>query len=147
MAHPSTQSPTRRTVVFSLAGTAASACLLSASESKKPLSGASPRNYFAATAPMASASVGQWQAEVGSLFFASTEAGAVALRLASVTALPIVGVRPPGLRPQPFEAHFELEGHNSVPLADRLYAVRHPAHGSFKLFFSSAGTAMKAMFN
>ena len=144
-AFPST---TRRTIVLSLAGSAFAAGLLSVAETRKTRRNASaaPR-IFGKKAQMAQASFEQWRSEVGSLFFASTEAGPVALKLVSVTALPIVGIRPSTLRAQPFEAKFKPEGSVGLPAGDRLYPVRHVGHGTFHLYFSSAGEALKALFN
>lgn len=148
MTNPAFPAPTRRTIVFSLAGSAIATGLLSISETRKTRrdTAAEPRTY-GKKSPMAEASFEQWSAAIGSLFFASTEAGPIALKLLSVTGLPIVGSRPSTLRKQPFEALFEPEGSERLPAGDRLYSVRHPGHGTFNLYFSATHETLKALFN
>jgi hypothetical protein len=135
-------------MVFSLAGGAVAGGLIAVSDPRKSSSDAAraPRPFGKQSA-MAEASFEQWQSQVGSLFFASTEAGPMAIRLVSVVSLPIIGTRPSALRKQPFEAHFETEGSASLPAGDRLYPVRHAGHGTFNLYFSAAGKTLKALFN
>lgn len=141
-------SPTRRTLMLSLAGSAVAAGLVSVTQARKNRRDATAQpRIFGEKAPMADANFEQWSASVGSLFFASTEVGPIALKLVSVTALPIVGARPSSLRKQPFEAHFMPEASTKLPTGDQLYPVRHAGNGTFHLYFSPARKALKALFN
>lgn len=140
--------PTRRTMLAGLAGGAAAVGLASIPAARNRADPDSKRNSFAGKrVPLDQASVEQWQAEVGSTFYAGTEAGAMALKLVSVVALPISGVRPAQLRAQPFEVTFEAVGSAVVPKGDRTYPLRHSAYGDFQLFFNHTGKALKAIFN
>lgn len=148
MLKPAFLSPSRRAVMLSLAGSAVAAGLLSVSDVRNTRRNGTARpRIFGKKATMAEADFEQWNAAVGSSFFAITEAGAIALKLVSVTALPIVGSRPASLRRQPFEAEFSPEGDAKLPVGDRLYLMRQPGNGTFHLYFSPAHKALKAMFN
>lgn len=97
--------------------------------------------------PLIQADVAQWTSEIGSTFYVGTEAGALALKLVSVAALPHSSGRPAALRSIPFEAVFEAEGNRTLPVGDRTYPVRHPEYRDLHLFFSHTGTSLRAIFN
>ena len=138
----------RRTVLTGLAlsGAAAVVMALPVLRDSAGKNSSAPR-FSGRRKPLPQASYEQWTSEIGSIFYAATEAGAFALTLTTVTALPVVGKRPASLRARPFEVTFEAVAGKALPAGDRLYPLRHDAYGDFQLYFSSVDKALKATFN
>lgn len=141
--------PTRRIVLAGLGGSVAGAAILTV-----PLIGHRGAQRYDASKkfegkrqPLLQATVEQWTSEIGSIFYAGTEAGALALKLISVSAVAVVGSRPGALRAKPFEVVFEAVGKRKIPAGDRLYPMRHAQYGDFHLYFSPSGRTLKAIFN
>lgn len=141
-------SPTRRVMLTGLAGGIVAAGLLTVPRIRdQRAKRGEDRKFAGKRQPLLQASVEQWTSEIGSTFYAGTEAGALALTLISVAALPVVGKRPGALRATPFEVVFEAAGRQKVPAGDRLYPMRHSEYGDFHLYFSPSESKLKAIFN
>ena len=98
-------------------------------------------------ASLATAEMADWLAEVGSTF----RAAGYRLKLAGVTALPLVGNRPAGLRLRPFIAVLDAQGTSVLP-GELIYAITHPDYPGFDIYLTNAPTAtnprrMHALFN
>jgi hypothetical protein len=95
---------------------------------------------------LATGSIGDWQAAVGTIFTARTEVGVIGLRLASVSLLAATGARPGHLaRDHGFIARFEPVG--AVPAGNRSYRLASADHPPMHVFFGGKADGLTAVFN
>jgi hypothetical protein len=96
---------------------------------------------------LATATKEEWAAQVGTFFTAQT--GHV-LKLTSVLGFRDGGVRPAGLRPAAFVAHFDVTSGGPMP-STQFLAVNHNEGGTFDIFMTGGNPArplrMLAVFN
>lgn len=141
--------PSRRTVLLGLAagGVAAGGALTVPGMREVANDRPGAPRFTGQRKPLPDASFEQWQSEVGSIFYIATEAGALAITLIEVDAVPVVGSRPAFLRTQPFELRFDAERGARLPAGDKLYSMRHAKYDDFGLYFGTVGEAFIANFN
>jgi hypothetical protein len=102
---------------------------------------AGPLSAFAASSPLGAAlgslklsELQQWSAAVGTSFNVLGEAGARAMTLIAAKALPVSGVRPAGLRPQPFTLTFETTAGARAPAGNQIYVFQQSNGNQLQLF-------------
>lgn len=102
--------------------------------------------WRAPTVSLSKGSFFDWSRQRGSMFTVMGETGAVAVRLAEVTAMGSEGRRAARLgRDRAFAVHFEAVG-GQLPAGDRVYTVRSARQGPMNIYFSPTAQTMVAIF-